>query len=817
GLDGVSIGLLATLLIAPLTTEFAAKVAVLGALALVCGARPLVELALSAARSSRNGALARATAFVRGNGSGAGFASRATTTVIALAGTAGFVGLVVLADVPSGPSARVASAPPADPRELPEVTVVASTGVATQIDRSTALQIASDVVADLRIQAEALLQRDVARAAEGADGAWLAGLEQQIIETAGGTILVPAYDVERMRVTLEPGERQGPPKIVCFLEGTVVLETYTGSPPALELRAEPVAFEQTLEVALENGRFVIVRSRDATSEVPLTPSVVEPPPSPPATVAGGSGLGGVQLADVAPSVGLDFRHGAFRFRVSRDPVAMMGGGLCWLDYDGDGWLDLYVVNSYSIELDVARWKEQGGLPRSALFRNSHGRFRAADPGSGADLAVRGNGCVAADFNGDSRTDLYVTAAGYDALLWNSADGTFVEGARAAGITGYGWHTGAAVGDVNGDARPDLFVSGYTDLNAPVPGSIEGFPTSHAGVRDLLYLNEGTDENGRSTFREVGAQAGLDAGEFDHSLGAVFTDFNDDGRLDLYVANDMDPNRLYENLALPAAGRAGPAALGFRFEEVSGSEAVADTNAGMGIAVADYGTDGRPDLFVTNARDQTHAVYRSRPPESNGPAFADVRSDLVSAFGTSYTGWGVSFADLDLDGNLDLVIANGAIPVTNLAEDAEPIQVLENLFDREGRFADAGAVVAQRENLDRNGRGLASADYDNDGDVDLAVNSIGGSLVLLQNGGATGNWLEVKLSTFSPGARVTAVLPDGRRLVREVQAGSSYLSSEDPRVHFGLGDVTKVTELLVRFPDGSESRLTNVAANRMVEL
>src|SRR4051812_27630293 len=243
--------------------------------------------------------------------------------------------------------------------------------------------------------------------------------------------------------------------------------------------------------------------------------------------ATGRGLDGVRLQNVAPQVGLGFRQGAFRFGVSPDPAAMTGGGLCALDYDNDGWLDLFVVNSYS-EADLPRWRRNGGLPRSALFRNTKGRFTNVSRRSGADLAVRGEGCVAADVNRDGHTDLFVTTSGYDKLLWNNGDGTFTQGARAAGIRTYGWHAGAAVGDVNGDGRPDLFVAGYTDAKVPVPGSSAGFPNNFVGVRDLLYLNVGRDRHGRSRFREVGRQAGLEAARFDHSLGAVLSDFDRDG-------------------------------------------------------------------------------------------------------------------------------------------------------------------------------------------------------------------------------------------------------------------------------------------------
>ena len=774
-LYAVGIALLATLLIAPQTSEFATKVAVLAALALVCAARPLAEIVAPRARPRW---------VPRG---------RARAAALVLAGAAGFAGLVVLAGIPARTDTAAASAPALRPGELPQVTVVPAEGVATQIDRETAIKIAGDVVTNLRIEAEALAERDRQRATEAAAGARLAGLWQRI-DAAGNDVAVPGYNVERVELTLEPGDGQAPPLVVATLTGTVELATFSGSPPAVESRGDPAPFEQILELELQGGRYMIVGSRGESGDDLAVP-VSGPRPN-------GAGLGGLHLVDVARHVGLDFRHSAFRFETSPDPVAMMGGGVCWLDFDGDGWLDLYAVNSYSIAVDVARWKERGGLPRSALYRNDKGGFSNVSRGSGADVELRGNGCVAADFDMDGRTDLYVTAAGYDALLWNEGDGTFVEGARAAGIDAYGWHTAAAVGDVNADGRPDLFVAGYADLNAPVPGGAGGFPSTYAGVRDRLYLNLGLDADGHSRFRDVSDEAGIETNAVEHGLGAAFTDVNGDGRVDLYVANDLDPNRLYLNVA--AAG-----GLGFRFEERGRAAGVDDRNAGMGVAAADASGDGRPDLFVTNSHRQLHGVFRSR---GSGAAFEDARPDFAPAFDTSLAGWGATWADLDHDAQLDLVYANGAIPVTDLAMDAEPITVLG---EADGGVVDVSVGVGLGEGPLVNGRGLAQADYDNDGDLDVAVASIGGPLVLLRSSGAAGNWLQVRLRSFAPGAKVVAVLPDGRRLFREVQAGGSYLSSEDPRAHFGLGTATRVSKLIVRYPNGRVTRLANVTVNRMV--
>ena len=766
-LYAVGVGLLATLLIAPQTSEFATKVAILAALALVCATRGVIEL-VGAARLS-----ALATRRPR----------RRVVGATALVGALAYAGLVVAAGIPARPDARLAAVE-GQPRALPEITVLDSRGVA-EIDESTAQSIARDVMSDLRIEAEALRRRDLDRAADGASGEWLATLWELI---RNGSASAGPYDVEAMQLSLLPGDDQGPPTVVARLDGTL-----GGS--------------RTVEVALEDGRYRIVRSEGGRMAVAARPA------------GESSALGGVSLENVAAEVGLDFRQGAFRFGVSDDATAMMGGGLCWLDYDRDGWLDLFVVNSYA-QTDLLDWEAKGGLPRSALFRNLHGQFENVSARSGADLPLRGNGCVAADFDLDGHTDLYVTTAGYnaptngyDALLWNNGDGTFTEGARKAGINAFGWHAGAAVGDVNGDGRPDLFVASYTDVNAPIPASSAGFPTNHRAMRDLLYLNVGSDANGRSRFREVGRRAGIEPVRPGHGLGAVFSDVNLDGRLDLYVANDADPNQLYENVE-----SSDPAGLGFRFEEVAKREAVDDPNAGMGIAAADFSLDGRPDLFVTNSRGQLHAAYRSRS-SARAPSFVDARPELVAAVGTRSTGWGASWVDLDLDGDLDLVLANGAIPVVDLAKNAQQIQVLESLAgeQRTERFAAAPRALG-RHGPRVNGRGLATADYDNDGDVDVAVNSVGGKLILLRNDGGPrrGHWLEVRLRTFAPGTVVTATLADGRSLRREVLAGSSYLSSEDPRVHFGLGSRTRVKELRVRYPDGSETRRTNVGVDRIVD-
>jgi Na+-translocating ferredoxin:NAD+ oxidoreductase RnfD subunit len=673
----VSLGLLASVLIAPTTTEFASKVALLGALAIVCLALPVLR-SLSVPLDRR----------------------------VALAAVPAVVGAFAIAVALSSGSANATGFRSLPPGKLPPISILSSRGVQTQLDRHTAQLIAHDLVT-----------------------------------------VAPAGSHDSLRMWLEPGGGQSPPVAVAQLAG------------------------RTYRLAQVGTRWRLQGRNVTPTHLPTVPV-----------------LAGYRLSNVAAAVGLTFRHGAFRYGVTNDPAAMMGGGLCWLDYDNDGWLDLFVVNSYG-EGDIGAYSARGGLPRTALFRNVHGRFVNATSRTHAGRAVRGEGCVAADFNGDGYTDLFVTTAQNDELLWNNGNGTFTEGARSHGVVSFGWHSGAAVADVNGDGRPDLFVAGYTEANAPISGSMNGYPTNHLGVRDRLFLNEGNGLDGRARFREVGRQAGIDPPPYDHSLGAVFTDVNGDRRPDLYVANDEDPNRLYVNVP------GGP--LGFRLVERAVRAGVADANAGMGIA-ARQGL-----LFVTNSRDQTHASYR----QVGKSRFAWSSLQLPAAV---TAGWGASWIDLDNSGRLDLVVANGTIPITRLRKDAQRLQVL---VSRHGLLVDAGLL----QRLRVNGRGLAAADFDNDGRVDVAVNSIGGPLLLLRNTGPSGHWLEVSLARFAPGARVTATLTDGRRFVQEVQAGSSYLSSEDPRIHFGLGTATHVTALTVRYPDGTTVRLGDVRSDRIVRV
>lgn len=510
------------------------------------------------------------------------------------------------------------------------------------------------------------------------------------------------------------------------------------------------------------------------------------------------------FSDVADEVGLTFVHGAFDEAVSMDPVAAMGGGLCWLDYNADGWMDLYLVNSYSLD-EIDNWRAKGGLPASQLYQNLGGQFTPVDLGS--QLTVRGNGCLAADLNGDGWTDLYVTADGPNQLLINHEGIAFSEVGELAGLDTPGWSTAAAAGDVNADGLLDVFVASYVDLAVTVAQPTGHFPQDHPGIADHLFLGVGIGVDGVPEFRDATQEVGL--ARSDRGLGAVLTDLDLDGDLDLYVANDGNPNRLY--LARQTAD-------GLRFSDATTEADLGDSGSGMGIASGDYDLDGLPDLLVTNWHAELNALYRSEGLAEGKPTFAYSTFRIgLAGLGNNQTGWGTAWMDVDLDSDLDLMIVNGHVPVEDLQGDAELVRLYLNQSAQgaSGQFTDGTTAFGLEAVGPRMARGSAAADYDNDGDLDLAVNVIGGSATLLRNDTDEGNWLIVATESNVPGTVVEVALPDGSILRRELLAGSSYLATEDPRFHFGLGDATAV-DVTIRWPNGDVTKLDS-PANRIVSV
>ncbi|MCB0106212.1 MAG: ScyD/ScyE family protein, partial [Caldilineaceae bacterium] len=494
---------------------------------------------------------------------------------------------------------------------------------------------------------------------------------------------------------------------------------------------------RVLHVLFEDEDDGVAVANEVTESVPTLAAPMSTTTPMTTTVAGPAGL---YFTDVAEQVGLTFQHGAFRTAISMDPVAAMGAGLCWIDFDNDGWLDLYLVNSHAVE-EVSYWEANGGLPRNALYRNVEGHFIDVGSAAGVDVAVRGNGCVAADLNLDGRQDLLVTADGPDLLFWNQGDGTFVEGGVAAGVAAAEWNSAAVVGDLNNDGLPDLFVAAYIDLNKMIPKPSGAFPQDFYGLPDRLYINRGIDPtSGYATFREVTSEVGLTREE--RGLGAMLTDVDQDGDLDLYIANDGHPNRLYANVPWPGGVLADPVGVGFRFEDVTAVADVGDSGSGMGVAGGDYDGDMRVDLLITNWDRELNALYANQTVAADTLDFQYETFRIgMSGFGANQTGWGVQMADFDHDSDDDLLIVNGHVPITDFAVDAESVRFYRNrqqellvtgstLAGPPRRFVDESDVVGLSAVGPLMARGSASADFDNDGDLDVAVNTVGRHVVLL---------------------------------------------------------------------------------------
>ena len=310
-----------------------------------------------------------------------------------------------------------------------------------------------------------------------------------------------------------------------------------------------------------------------------------------------SGRDGFRLVDVAASVGLDVRHSAFRWDVTMDPVAMMGAGVCWIDVDRDGWLDLFVTDTWS-DGEWGLWNAAGPLPTTRIFRNVERAASRNTPMRGRLVSPRGPMAVWRQTSmATVSVDLYVTTAPRKPPALERQRHGIRRGRSDGRRAAYGWHTGAAAGDIDGDGSIDLVVAGYADLNNPQSDATTGFPNTFAPVPDLVYLNRGTDETGRARFDEVATTLGIEPVGPEYGLGVVLADLDADGDLDLYVANDTQPNRLYRN-----DSDAGRAAL----SDVSARSRSDDANSGMGIAVGDTNGDARPDVLVTNLEGQGHA-------------------------------------------------------------------------------------------------------------------------------------------------------------------------------------------------------------------
>jgi enediyne biosynthesis protein E4 len=545
---------------------------------------------------------------------------------------------------------------------------------------------------------------------------------------------------------------------------------------------------------------------------------------------------GVSFADVTRAAGLaSFRQASGTAAKDYIPEAT-GSGVAFVDFDDDGWLDAYLVNGSTF----ASLRSKEGSPSAALFHNNRdGTFTDVTAVAGVANHRWGQGTCVGDFDNDGWPDVYVTNLGPNRLYHNDGHGKFGDVAEAAGVTVGDWSTGCAFGDYDGDGKLDLFVAGYITLDLdrlpPAPtgaaagregdrrasssGATRGSmgaayrpdaayceyrgqpvmcgPRGLKGARDHLFRN-----NGDGTFTEVSEKAGVADPSGYYGFGVAFFDFDDDGRLDLFVANDSCPNYLYRNRGDGT------------FQDVSLASGAALNELGleqahMGVAVGDYDHDGKNDLHVTNFADDTNILYRNE----GGGLF----SDLTYASGVGQTsipflGWGTHFFDYDNDGWLDLFVANGHVyPLVDRFDWNTSYRQRALLFrNLGGKFVEIGGSGGPGLNALRSLRGSAAGDYDNDGDVDVLASAIDDVPALLRNEGGSraGHWLTVRLvgdpARKCPRDAIGSVVfctTNGMRQRGEVASGRSQLSQSDLRVHFGLGRATRVDRLEVRWANG----------------
>ncbi|HCL30493.1 MAG TPA: hypothetical protein DIC52_18950 [Candidatus Latescibacteria bacterium] len=489
-------------------------------------------------------------------------------------------------------------------------------------------------------------------------------------------------------------------------------------------------------------------------------------------------------------------------------VEAKGGGSAILDADGDGNLDIFWVNGATLEDPT----EGAG---NALYHND-GDLRFTDVASqvGVARAGWGMGAVAADYDNDGDSDLYVTCLQDNTLLRNEG-GHFLSVGAETGVGTDRWSTGAAFGDYDLDGDLDLYVADYVHFD---PGMIEHLGTKWKGIPafvgplGLLPQADHLFRNDEGRFIDVSSDAGVGAVDPGYGLGVIFLDYDNDGDSDIYVANDSSPNFLFHN----DGGTFRESAL---IAQLSHG-AMGNAQAGMGVAVGDYDADGAADLLVTNFEDDYNTLYHNG---GNG-SFEDVSfASGLAQPSLSFVGFGAIFLDFDHDSDLDIFVANGHVyPEIDASGTNSSYAQSDHLFSGDGAGHFELFLPGGRSPFEpRVSRGASAADFDNDGDLDLFVTHLNDRPALYRNDAASGNWLGIRLLGRSSnragvGAKVV-VHSGGLRQIREAVRGSSFLSSEDPRLHFGLGSALLVDSLTVYWPAGGVQRLRDIGTNRYLSV
>ena len=499
----------------------------------------------------------------------------------------------------------------------------------------------------------------------------------------------------------------------------------------------------------------------------------------------------------------------------------LGPGCAFLDYDNDGWMDIFLVNSGPSDF----WKPAKPV-RNALYKNNRdGTFTDVTEKAGVSGAYFGMGVAVGDYDNDGWPDIFVTSYGKCILYKNNHDGTFSDVTAKAGVATPGWTTSAVWFDYDNDGKLDLFVCSFVDYsgvrklacgNNQIGKNYYCVPRLFNPTASFLYHN-----NGDGTFTEVSKGTAI-AKSMGKGLGVVATDINNDGRMDLFVANDTVQNFLFVNR--------GPGSNGaWNWDEIALQAGVGFSDSGrprsgMGLDAADLNGDGWQDLFVANVDHEMYSVYQNNKDET----FRDVAQEHGVARDTRLmSGWGMKYFDYDNDGLVDLFLANGhpddMIDFYSMqVKYKEPFLLYHQGDDR--KLHDVSAMAGPVFHEDFSARGLAVGDYDNDGAIDVIVGINGGPPVLLKNNAAKGNnWLGLKLEGVNcnrdaVGARIVWTA-GGKTRARLKNNGGSYLSSHDPRQVLGIGTASKIDEIAIHWPAPSKDieKLTNIAPNRYLHI